>query len=156
MKETWEVDLEVRHHLSSLLAQVGIAAFQALQLGLRHLQLAPEGVHFHMGCCQLLPCAPLYPQGTSNRPPSTDTSVIDTKTHSYQMAGFGKVFKRQLSEGIKWHRPRCRQKGVCHQKVQLHALFPLKLQRHQLAMPLLLKDTKLPVDKYSSNAGCIA
>ena len=59
-----EADLEVRHHLSSLLAQVSIATLQPLQLGLRHVQLAPEAVHLHMGCCQLLPCAPLNPQGT--------------------------------------------------------------------------------------------
>ncbi|KAA6421542.1 MAG: hypothetical protein FRX49_08486 [Trebouxia sp. A1-2] len=88
-----KANLEVRHHLSTLLAQ----------LGLRHLQLAPEAVHLHMGCCQLLPCAPLNPQGTSNRKPLKGNSLTNTKINSCQMASLGDFFRRQLSEVGKWH-----------------------------------------------------
>ncbi len=117
-----KADLEVRHHLSSLLAQVGIAAFQPLQLGFRHLQLAPEGVHLHMGCCQLLPCAPLNPQGTSNRKPSIGTSVMNTKTNSCQMAGLGK-FQKAPVRGHRVARVQVQAGGSAIKKVQLQVLF---------------------------------
>jgi len=78
---------------------VSIAALQPLQLGLRHLQLAPEAVHLHMGCCQLLPCAPLNPQATSNRQPAIGTAVMNTKETERKERRKGKERKGKERKG---------------------------------------------------------
>ena len=61
-----KINLDVCHHLGALLAQVGIAAVQALQLGLAHSQLPLETVCLCLSPCQLLPCLPLHRQITNS------------------------------------------------------------------------------------------
>ena len=59
-------NLDVSHHLGALLAQVGIAAVQALQLGLAHSQLPLQTVCLCLSPCQLLPCLSLHRQCTES------------------------------------------------------------------------------------------